>query len=270
MKKTIILLVFIIAALRVFPDSLDSLNAQRERLYGKYSELNLPGRELTNEDSKKSDQLLKDMVIVDTKIISQLSNFGKKVKEYDARIAALVVEKNGLSEKLSASTDRLFIIYIASGAIVCMLVISLVFLISSNIKLKKLKKKTATFNEMLNSSETDRALAKQLTEDLRLRDKSLAEKNALLASLQKEIETFKNKIKELQDTLDDIKNQTPQPPPPPPPPDPMINAIPVSNEEIAQFDMNIVKLEKLSRMKELGIVTEDEFNTFRKKFLGEL
>ena len=232
-------------------------------MYGKYSELNLPGRETSVDDQKKSELILKDLVIVDTKIINSLSNFSAKVKDYDARIAALVVEKNALSDKLIASDDRLFIIYIASGAIVCLLVVSLIFVISGNIRYRKLKKKNTDFNEMLRSADNDKVLAKQLTDSLTAKEKELSEKNALLTTMQKEKATFENKINEIQSKLDEIKNQ-------PPPPAPVIITNQMTNEESTKFDANLVKIEKLGRMKDLGIVTEEEFNTFRKKFLGEL
>jgi len=275
MKRIIIFLVLLIAISQVFSETLDSLEAQRERLYTNYSEINLPGRISTTDNDKKSELILKDIVIVDTKIIRNLSSFESKSKEYEAKIAKLNSEKKSLSDELSSTTDRLKLIYIAAGAMVCLLVISLVLLIGTSMKCRNWKKKAKT----LSTSESDRMLIQQLNDSVLAKDREMAEIKATLVTQKTEIVTDDNKVTDLQNQLgetlskleatqnklEQLQNQ---------PPEvlslPKTQPIPMSNDEIAKFDTNLIKIEKLSRMKELGIVTEEEFNTFRKKFLGEL
>jgi len=257
MKRISVLFILSIAFLQAFPDSLDSLKVQRDRLYEKYSDINLPGKTVSYEDKEKSLQILKDVVIVDTKIIKELSEYGDEIKTNESKINALITQNNSLTDELSAATDRLFIIYITVGLIVCMLVISLVLLMAYHIKYKKLKKLNVNFNEMLRSADNDRALLQKLNETMLEKEQELSGKNTLLAELQKEKEVLENKLTDIKSQKQELQQQPPTAPP-------------LTGPELEQFNINLAKIEKLGRMLELGIVTEDEFKTFKRKFLGDL
>ena len=245
------------ALVQVFPESLDSLKAQRERLYTNYSNINLPGHVTTKDDNERSLQILKGLVIVDTKIIRELSEFGEKEKTYQSQIATLITETNDYSDKLVAVTDRLFIIYIVCGLLVCLLVVTLVFLIAYTIKFGRLKRKNLNFTDLLRSADSDKAMLLELNGAMRAIEQELAGKNTLLAELQKEKEVLENKLTDIKSQKEELQQQSPPAPP-------------LTGEELAQFNINLAKIEKLGRMLELGIVTEDEFNTFKRKFLGDL
>jgi hypothetical protein len=258
MKRLIVLQLILIASLQVFPETIDSLKAQRERLYTKYSDINLPGKEINNDDIAKSLLILKDVVIADTRIITKYEEYNSKIKAADTIIKVQKSENAALNNKLTAATDRLFIIYIAVGALVCMLVIALVFLIAFNIKVRNLKKKATNFNELIRTADSDRQILQQLNEQIQIKDIALLDKDLALSSLQKEKETLSVKLMEVQGKIEELQKQPP----------PQVMQAP--NKQPEFYDENIAKLEKLGRMKDMGIVTEEEFNIFRKKFLSEI
>jgi len=141
MKKIFILFAFTLIISQVFPESIDSLKSKREMLYKKYLNINIPGKEMNKADYEKSVSILKDLVIVDTKIIKEFSAFDKKSKEYDAKINSLNDENNSLSKELTATTDDFLIIHIVGGIIIFLLIIVLVIMFVYMSKYNKLKRK---------------------------------------------------------------------------------------------------------------------------------
>ena len=249
MKKTIILFIFTLIVIQVFPESIDSLKAKREKLYKKYTDINIPGKETTKANNEKSISILKDLIIVDTRIISEFSAFDKKTKEYDLKIESLNKENKSLSDKLIANTDQLFIIYIAGGAIVFILTLTFTFLFIYFVKFSKAKKKTLNYAEMLKQTDNDRLALQQANETIKLKDKDLTEKKSLINTLLKEKELIDKKLVEIQKQTLISSEQNPQ---------------------LEKVNINMAKIEKLVKMKEQGIVTEEEFNTFKQKFMNEL
>lgn len=254
MKKTIILLVLIVATIRCFPESMDSLKALRELLYTEYSTINLPDKELSKNDYEKMMSILKEVVIVDSKIINQLSDFDKKTSAYNKQIRKLNTDKTTLNNQLAASEDKTFIVEIVCGMLVCLLVVSLICLVAFNIRFRKIKKKSENYTEALKMSDNDRQALQHLNEVLHAKDREVSEKNVLITGLQEETKQLKEKLIETGNKLEELQKLPP----------------PVNIEQNETPDPNILKLEKLGRMRDMGIVTEDEFNTFKKKFLGDL
>ena len=126
MKKIIVLLVFSLAISLLMAESLDSLKAKRERLYQKYSDLNIPGKELNKENQTKSIAILKDIVIVDTRIIKENADFDKKVHEYEKTIKTLNTDNDTLTKLNTACTGRMMMIYICGGVLVVLMIIAIV------------------------------------------------------------------------------------------------------------------------------------------------
>jgi peptidoglycan hydrolase CwlO-like protein len=140
MKKIVVLILFSLIFSRSFPESIDSLKANREILYQKYLNINVPGKESNKADFEKSASILKDIVIVDTKIIKEFATFDKKVKAFDSKAKSLNDENDSLSKELSAANNYIRIINIAGGVIIVLLILSLIFLFIYIVKYSKLKK----------------------------------------------------------------------------------------------------------------------------------
>lgn len=145
MRKIFFLILLFFTCLMVYPETIDSLKAKREKLYEKYSDINIPGKELSKADNEKSVSILKDIIIIDAKIIREFSEFDQKTKEYDSKIISLTKENDSLTKELKSSTDLMLIIYIAGCVIIALLIFSLIFLFIYYIKYSKLKKKTANY-----------------------------------------------------------------------------------------------------------------------------
>lgn len=254
MKRFTVLLFIIIASMQAFPQSFDSLTKQRERLYARYSELSQPGKELSKDDMQKMMELLKQVVIVDTKIINGLAASDNKVKKAEARLDAIRTENSNLNGELSDSGDRIMILYIISGALLCMLVIAVVMLVVVRGRYANMKKNAIDLPEMMKMAENDRQVIQDLSESLRAKDKEISAKKTAISDLQKEKEELESKLNDVETKLEELQKQ--------PPP-----TVPTASEP---SDPNLAKLEKLAKMKELGIVTEEEYNTFKRKFLGDL
>lgn len=128
MKRYLILIALFLLTFSVIAESLDSLKSKRERLYQKYSDLNIPGKETKKENLQKTISILKDIVIVDTKIIRENAAFDAKLLEYEKKIKALTDDKTELEKKLAATTDKVMVIYIFGGVLVVITVLLLVIL----------------------------------------------------------------------------------------------------------------------------------------------
>lgn len=257
MKRFILLSILVFVFSCVFSESIDSLKAKREKLYQKYSDINIPGKKLSKADKEKSVILLKDLVIVDTKIIKEFATFDKKAKEYDAKITSLNDENNSLSKELTANTDMLFIIYIASGALVILLIFAIILLSIYMSRFSNLKKKVKDYSDLVKDADNNRIRLQQIEASLKSNENLLIEKESVLKTLQNDKNNLEKKISDYQAQLsEDLKKQ--------------VASNPESNDQNEKMNTNMSKIEKLVRMKELGIVTEEEFNTFKQKFLSEL
>jgi septal ring factor EnvC (AmiA/AmiB activator) len=257
MKRFILLSIFAIVFSSSFSESIDSLKATREKLYQKYSNINIPGKELNKSDNEKSVLILKDLVIVDTKIIKEFAEFNQKTKEYDAKITSLNNENNSLSKEITANTDMLFIIYIASGTLVLLLVFAIIMLFIYMSKFSNLKKKVKDYSDLAKDADNNRLKLQQLEASIKSNENLLMEKEAVLKTLQNDKSNLEKKILDYESKLSEgLKN-------------PVVIA-PEINMQNEKLNANMQKIEKLGRMKELGIVTEEEFNTFKQKFLSEL
>lgn len=140
MKKVITLIAFICFVNFASAETIDSLKSRRELLYSKYLDINIPGKQLNKTETDNSLSLLKELIIIDSKIIKEFSAADKKFKEYDSKINTLNNENDLLSRELSSSTDYIMIINIAGGIIVVLLIISLIMCFNYYIKYNKLRK----------------------------------------------------------------------------------------------------------------------------------
>ena len=140
MKKVIAVIIFSFIINLAFSESIDSLKVKREILYSQYSSINSPGKVLNKTECEKVVAILKDLVIVDTKMIKEFSKFNKKEKEYNSKINSLNEENNSLSKELTSSLNYIKIINIAGGIVVIFLIISLIFLFIFFVKYKKIKR----------------------------------------------------------------------------------------------------------------------------------
>lgn len=257
MKKLVVLIFVSFSANIVFSESIDSLKTKREKLYQKYSDVNIPGKELSKDDLEKIVSILKEIVIVDTRIIRENIEFDKKAEEYENTINSLNKENYTLSKKLSSNTGLLLIIYIAGGVLVVLLILGIVLLLIHFLKFRSTKKKMLNYSEILKNAETDRLKYDNVNEAIAKKDADLIKRDAMISELQKEKNSMIGKIKSLEDALTGAQKRQ--------------NAVsPEYDSQIEKVNINISKIEKLGRMKELGIVTEEEFNTFKQKFLSEL
>ena len=109
-------------------------------LYGNYLNINVPGKTLSKAESEKAASFLKDLVIVDTKIIKEYSKLNKKEKDLQAKINSLNEENNSLSKELTSNINYIKIINVAGGIVVVLFIISLFFLFMFFVKYKKLKR----------------------------------------------------------------------------------------------------------------------------------
>lgn len=240
MKKIITLTFFTFLISIAFSESIDSLKVKREKLYQKYTDVNIPGKELSKDDLEKIISALKEVVIVDTKIIRENNESDKKAKEYENTINSLNEENSALSKKLSSDTEFFLIIYIAGGILVVLLILGIIFSLIYFLKFRNMKKKMSDRSETFKNTEADRLKYDNTNE-------VISKKDALISELQDEKNSMTGKIKSLESALIDAQKH-------------QITVSPEYNS----------KIEKLGRMKELGIVTEEEFNTFKQKFLSEL
>ena len=140
MKKVLFVIVFSLIISLAFSESIDSLKAKREMLYGNYLNINVPGKTLSKAESEKAASFLKDLVIVDTKIIKEYSKLNKKEKDLQAKINSLNEENNSLSKELTSNINYIKIINVAGGIVVVLFIISLFFLFMFFVKYKKLKR----------------------------------------------------------------------------------------------------------------------------------
>jgi DNA repair exonuclease SbcCD ATPase subunit len=240
-----------------FSESIDSLKAKREKLYQKYSDINIPGRELNKADNEKSVIILKDLVIFDTKIIKEFASFDKKTKEYDTRITSLNNENNSLSKEITANTDLLFIIYIASGALVLFLVFAIIMLSIYMTRFSNLKKKVKDYSDLVKDADNNRIKLQQMDASLKSNENLLMEKESTIKTLLNDKSNLEKKVTDFESELSESMQRH-------------VVASPENNEQNEKLNANMLKIEKLVRMKELGIVTEEEFSTFKQKFLSEL
>jgi DNA phosphorothioation-dependent restriction protein DptG len=111
MKKIIFIALFVFLNMHSFSESLDSLKAKRELLYQEYSEINIPGSELSDKDIDKVVEILKDLVIVDTRIIKEYGGSDKEIKEDADKLKELGSENEALSSEKESMTG-LFVHYI--------------------------------------------------------------------------------------------------------------------------------------------------------------
>ncbi|MFH0865030.1 MAG: hypothetical protein V1904_02470 [Bacteroidota bacterium] len=257
MRKTIFVLFSIFLCIQGIAETLDSLKAKREMLYQKYSEINIPGKELSDKDLSRVIEILKDLVIVDTRIIKEYGNSDKELKDNAITINELNSENETLNKDKENTTDLLFIIYIAGGVIVAMLVLSLVFLFVYLSKYFKIKKKAAVYTAMLKEADNDRLRMTKMNELIALRENEAEKLKQQIHNLGNEKTVMDGKLKKLEESIAELQKTEPV----------------KSNEyngQIEKVNINMSKIEKLGRMKELGIVTEEEFNTFKQKFLSEM
>ena len=257
MKKIIFLSILILISFLGFSESLDSLKAKREKLYQKYSDINIPGKDLSEAESEKSVSILKDLVIVDTRIIKEFAAFDEKTKEYDAKITALNEENNSLSKDITANTDLLLIIYIAGGVIVLMLIVSIILIFVYMSRYANVKKKMKDYSDLVKDADNNRIKLQQAENFLKSKEDILKEKESVIRTLQENKIGIEKKLAESEVRLaEDLKKQ--------------VLETSENNDQNEKINLNMSKIEKLGRMKELGIVTEEEFNTFKQKFLNEL
>jgi ATP-dependent Zn protease len=257
MKKIVFVCVFIFLSIQVFAENLDSLKAKRETLYQKYSEINIPGKELSDENLSKVVEILKDLVIVDTRIIKEYGDSDKELKENAIKIAELNSENETLNEEKESTTAYLFIIYIAGGIIVAILVLSLVILFVYYSKYSKAKKRQMEYSSLLKDADNERLKVMKANEDMASKEKEIEKLTLLVQSLKDEKTVLDGKIKNLEESVSRLQ-KTQQ------------NPSPANSGDLEKINLNMAKIEKLGKMKELGIVTEEEFNTFKQKFLDEM
>jgi hypothetical protein len=141
MKKLIVLIFVSFLVNIAFSESMDSLKNKREKLYQKYTEVNIPGKELRNDDLKKIVSILKEIVIVDSRIIKGNVEFNKKAKEYENTISSLNEENATLLKKLSSNSGLLLIIYITGGVLVILLILCIILSLIYFSKYKSIHKK---------------------------------------------------------------------------------------------------------------------------------
>lgn len=257
MRKIIIIIVIVFIDIQCFSETLDSLKSKRESLYQKYSEINIPGKELSDKDQKKVIEILKDLVIIDTRIIKEYGASDKQLKEDAAKIKQLTTDKEDLKRESERVSDYLFIIYIVGGVIVSILVLLLIFLVIYFSKYHNLKKKNHVYTDMLKESDNDRLKISKLNELITLKEQELEKQELLIQRMKNDELTLKEKIKKLEESVVELQ-KTHQ------------NTSSEYNDQIEKVNINISKIEKLGRMKDLGIVTEEEFNAFKQKFLSEM
>jgi hypothetical protein len=142
MKKHILLLLLIIPfSLTLFSQPSDSLMSQRSKFYEKYLELSIPGKELHVKEYKSMVDVLKKIIVVDTRIIDSYAQSGVKIKELEKEISSLNTENNDLSRKISSVMATMLTIYIAGGALVLICIFLLIMLIINGRKISTLKGK---------------------------------------------------------------------------------------------------------------------------------
>lgn len=257
MKKIFLIAFIILFSVQCFSETIDSLKTKREALYQKYSEINIPGKELSEKDFDKVIDLLKDLVIVDTRIIKEYSDSDNKLKESATTINNLE-STIALQEKDKERTnDLLFIIYIAGGVIVVFLIISIIMLLIYMSRYSKTRKKQNIYTDMLKEADNDRLKMLKMEELLTQKQKEINDLGIQLQNYNAEKTITEDILRKLEDSVTELQKTPPV-------------AASEYNEELEKVNINLSKMEKLMRMKELGIVTDEEFNTFKQKFLGEM
>ena len=254
MKNISLVLLFIVTwQFSLFAEPIDSLKSRRELLYQKYTEKNIPGKRLSRDDLKDIVDILKDIVIVDTRIIKEFAADENELKEKATEIKNLNSEIDSIESEKNDVTGYLYVIYITGGFIIAILTIALILLVIYMSKYYKLKNKQNIYSDKLKEADSDRVNMAKLNEDISLKVKEIE-------MLEKEIQDYKNrnelldeKIKTLEGSLDDLQQSDSE-----------------YNDEMEKVNINMSKIEKLGRMRELGIVTDEEFNTFKKKFLEDI
>jgi hypothetical protein len=257
MRKVLFILVIVFLSAKCFSETIDSLKAKRETLYQKYSEINIPGKELSDKDLAKVIELLKDLVIVDTRIIKEYGNSDEKLKENTTTITNLE-STIALQEKDKERTnDLLFLIYMAGGVIVVMLILAIVLLFIYISRYSKSKNKQNIYGDMLKEADGDRLKMLKMEELLVQKEKDIDSLSLQSQNFRTEKALTEEKLKKLESSIAELQNAKP------------VNTSEY-NDQLEKVNVNMSKVEKLMRMKELGIVTEEEFNTFKQKFLEEI
>ncbi len=147
MKKTIIVfLAFFCFYVNLPAQPADSLLQQRTTLNEKYQQLSIPGKELTIKDYKAIVDILKKIVIVDTRIIESYSAIKTKIKNLQIEKESLNTENNDLSKKISEYSRITMIIYISGGVLISLTVLLFILYVFSNRKYLKLRKETTSKN----------------------------------------------------------------------------------------------------------------------------
>ena len=254
MKNILIVLSFLVSwQYSVYAEPIDSLKSRRESLYQKYTEKNIPGKRLSRDDLKDIVDILKDIVIIDTRIIKEYAADENELKEKTSEIKNLNTKIDIVESEKNDVTGYLYVIYIAGGFIIAILTIALILLVIYMSKYYKLKNKQNIYSDKLKEADSDRVNMAKLNEAMSLKEKEIE-------MLEKKIQDYKNrnelldeKIKTLEGSLDELQQADSE-----------------YNDEMEKVNINMSKIEKLGRMRELGIVTDEEFNTFKKKFLEDI
>lgn len=142
MKKRIFLLLIIVPlSLTLFSQPTDSLMSQRAKFYEKYLELSIPGKQLHVKEYKSMVDVLKKLIVVDTRIIDSYAQSGTKIKKLEKEINSLNAENNDLSRKISSIMTTMLAIYIAGGVLVLICIFLLIMLFINGRKISSLKSK---------------------------------------------------------------------------------------------------------------------------------
>lgn len=258
MKRFIIVTVSIALSYHCFAESIDSLKEKRELLYQEYSEINIPGKELSEKEKLNVIEILKDLVIVDTRIIKEYKDADIELKEDALIINRLTAESESLNNEKQKNEDFLYVIYIAGATIILMLLLSLILLFIYTSKYFRLKRKQVDILETMKEADDMRIKLTKINDLVIIKNKEIDDQVLKIKKLENELLVSEEKIKRLEEGVLELQKSKQN----------------VSSSEydgqIEKVNINMSKIEKLGRMKELGIVTEEEFNTFKQKFLSEM
>lgn len=124
-KHLFIFLLTTLFSLNLFAQPTDSLMLQRAKLYEKYIKLSTLDKEIHAKEYKAMVDVLKQIIVVDTRVIDSYAQCATKMKKLEAENNSLNAENNDLSRKVSSIMSIMLVIYIASGilAFICILLI---------------------------------------------------------------------------------------------------------------------------------------------------
>jgi hypothetical protein len=113
------------------------------------------------------------------------------------------------------------------------------------------------YEDKLRKAENDSSELSNIKDQINEKDKEINMLKLQTQNLNSDKEVLGDKIKKLEKSIEGLEKiqQT---------------AVDTGVGNPAADNENMLKLEKLGKMKELGIVTEEEFNTFKQKFLNEM